>query len=210
MTNVPLKFLPGVMPMLRELHFTVLASVDGAARDVGLENLPLLNDVYVTLRCEGATRGQVEEAEATLRRQMNAHPNHPHFTKFILLIQEAFGSQKILTEQRGRSDGAEAERAGGAARRGWRPEQRQRRETETTALPEHGGGRRPQGSGKRGIGRSGDGGTLKHGRSAKGVASAPPKPPLRPADVAAPSRYCLRRAAAMLCRCRCRAPVVPA
>ncbi|KAG8090632.1 hypothetical protein GUJ93_ZPchr0011g28465 [Zizania palustris] len=83
MINVPLKFLPGAMPMLRKLHFTVRPSIDGAASDVGLENLPLLNDVLVTLDWEGAMSRQVEEARATLRRQMDAHPNRPAIRLFV-------------------------------------------------------------------------------------------------------------------------------
>ncbi|KAG8090624.1 hypothetical protein GUJ93_ZPchr0011g28141 [Zizania palustris] len=79
MKNVQLKFLPGAMPMLRELLFTVRPSVDGAASDIGLENLPLLNDAMVYLNGEGATDRWVDEVEATLKRLYvkDAHPNHP-------------------------------------------------------------------------------------------------------------------------------------
>jgi hypothetical protein len=77
-TNIKLTFLQGAMPILMEVELCVAASKGCATSyDIGLGNLLLLMTVDVWIACEGATAGQVEEAEMVLRHSVDVHPNHP-------------------------------------------------------------------------------------------------------------------------------------
>lgn len=77
-TNIKLTFLQGAMPILMEVELCVAASKGCATSyDIGLGNLLLLMTVEVWIACEGATAGQVEEAEMVLRHSVDVHPNHP-------------------------------------------------------------------------------------------------------------------------------------
>ncbi|KAG8090602.1 hypothetical protein GUJ93_ZPchr0011g27416 [Zizania palustris] len=75
--NIALTFRQGAMPMLTACFLDLPASMYGAASVIGLGNLPLLKDIRVGLRCEGATGRHVEEAKAVWRREIDAHPNRP-------------------------------------------------------------------------------------------------------------------------------------
>lgn len=48
-----------------------------AGFDLGLENLPSLQDVTFLVRRGGAIEADVEEAETALRHAIESHPNHP-------------------------------------------------------------------------------------------------------------------------------------
>ncbi|CAN6372111.1 unnamed protein product [Urochloa humidicola] len=52
-----------------------------AFRDIGfcfnLTNFPSLERVTAHIKCEHATHGEVQDAEAALRRAVDVHPNHP-------------------------------------------------------------------------------------------------------------------------------------
>lgn len=49
----------------------------GGRLDLGLGNLPSLQEVNVSLDCEGASEEEVKELKAALRRATKIHPNHP-------------------------------------------------------------------------------------------------------------------------------------
>jgi hypothetical protein len=75
----PVVFQQRAMPRLTTLHFTFhvreeIAGSDGDL-DLGLLNLPLLQEVYILFGPEGAR----EEAEVALRHATEIHPNHPYF-----------------------------------------------------------------------------------------------------------------------------------
>ncbi|XP_015697938.2 disease resistance protein RGA5-like isoform X1 [Oryza brachyantha] len=76
-TNMPLAFLRGATPKLKDVELYPHVSQDGDASDIGLGSLPLLKTVEVALDCEAATPAQVEEAEAAWRHTVHAHPNRP-------------------------------------------------------------------------------------------------------------------------------------
>jgi len=79
-------FQKGAMPRLRELWLVPLfyvreargvGSSDGGL-DLGLGNLPSLQDVKAYLGCEGASKEEAEQAKAALTRAAEMHPNHPY------------------------------------------------------------------------------------------------------------------------------------
>jgi len=81
----PVVFQKGAMPRLRELWLVPLfyvreargvGSSDGGL-DLGLGNLPSLQEVYVSVLCEGASKEEPEQAKAALTRAAEMHPNNP-------------------------------------------------------------------------------------------------------------------------------------
>jgi len=81
----PVVFQRAAMPRLRQLWLRALfymreargiASKDGGL-DLGLGNLPSLQEVYVSVLCEGASKEETEQAKAALTRAAEIHPNHP-------------------------------------------------------------------------------------------------------------------------------------
>nr|CAB3490383.1 unnamed protein product [Digitaria exilis] len=76
----PVVFQQGAMPRLARLHlaFPVRETREIAGGfDLGLGNLTMLQDVTFLLRRLGASKGEVEEAEAALRHAIQIHPNRP-------------------------------------------------------------------------------------------------------------------------------------
>ena len=73
--------------MLRELYLDLFfmweagetISSDGGLV-MGMENLPLPQDVFIEFRSEVASTEEVDQAKATLRRAAEIHPNHPRLT----------------------------------------------------------------------------------------------------------------------------------
>ena len=81
----PVVFQKGAMPRLTRLRLWPLfyvreargiGSSDGGL-DLGLGNLPSLQDVKAMLRCEGASKEEAEQAKAALTHAAKMHPNHP-------------------------------------------------------------------------------------------------------------------------------------
>ena len=81
----PVVFQKGAMPRLAWLGLWRLfyareargiGSSDGGL-DLGLGNLPSLQDVKAMLRCEGASKEEAEQAKAALTHAAEMHPNHP-------------------------------------------------------------------------------------------------------------------------------------
>jgi len=68
-------------PRLKELYLDLffISSSDGGL-DMGMENLPWLQDVFIEFRSEVASTEEVDQAKATLRRAAEIHPNHPRLT----------------------------------------------------------------------------------------------------------------------------------
>jgi hypothetical protein len=80
----PVVFQQGAMPRLTSLWFSPFSvlvdrEIDGSSDclDLGLGNLPLIQEVVVNLRSEGASEEEVEEVKATLRHAAEMHPNNP-------------------------------------------------------------------------------------------------------------------------------------
>jgi hypothetical protein len=80
----PAVFRRGAMPRLRTLRsrFSVREAIAVAGAgddglDLGLGSLPSLQEVNVSLDCEGASEEEVNELKAALRRATKIHPNHP-------------------------------------------------------------------------------------------------------------------------------------
>lgn len=78
------KFLPGAMPSLEQVLFTVRVRelkdnllVDLDVVFSSLENLPILQSVKCYLHCSLASNVEMEEVEAAVRRAVAIHPNHP-------------------------------------------------------------------------------------------------------------------------------------
>ncbi|KAL6875653.1 hypothetical protein ACP4OV_013166 [Aristida adscensionis] len=73
-----LVFSQGAMPKLQRLtlDFLVQRRV-GCGIDTGLENLPSLKHITVTLYCKGARIREVEDVENKIRDTIATHPNHP-------------------------------------------------------------------------------------------------------------------------------------
>ncbi|CAD6268901.1 unnamed protein product [Miscanthus lutarioriparius] len=76
----PVVFQQGVMPRLRRLGFNFRVQRTREINDsfdLGLGNLPSLQEVYVWVRSGGADVQDVEEAKAAVRHVIEVHPNHP-------------------------------------------------------------------------------------------------------------------------------------
>nr|TKW01902.1 hypothetical protein SEVIR_8G208800v2 [Setaria viridis] len=86
----PVVFQQGAMPRLKVLSFwrfylreaRGMACNDGSL-NLGLGNLPSLQDVRADLRCDGAGKEEVEQAKAALMHEAEMHPNHPRHYIFI-------------------------------------------------------------------------------------------------------------------------------
>uniref|UniRef100_A0ACD5XDE3 Uncharacterized protein n=1 Tax=Avena sativa TaxID=4498 RepID=A0ACD5XDE3_AVESA len=87
-TPAPLLALKGAMPSVESVSFRVdVRPLKDSNFDFdfsSLGNLPLLEKATVDVVCTGATVREVEEAEAAVRRAVQAHANHP----FLLLKRE--------------------------------------------------------------------------------------------------------------------------
>jgi hypothetical protein len=60
--------------------YKTTCSYGGGFDNMGICNLPLLQDVLVEFRSEVASTEEVEQVKATLRRAAGFHPNRPRFT----------------------------------------------------------------------------------------------------------------------------------
>ncbi|XP_037481798.1 disease resistance protein RGA5-like isoform X1 [Triticum dicoccoides] len=75
-----LLFEEGALPKLEKLELSFYVSMAKAyGFCLGLEHLPYLKDVRVSLRKRDATPSEVEAAEVAIRKEANLHPNHPRF-----------------------------------------------------------------------------------------------------------------------------------
>jgi len=73
-------FQQGGMPRLTELQLELLvrqAREINSGFDLGLGNLPLLQDVRMWYRSGGASTEEVKEAKAAVMHTIKVHPNHP-------------------------------------------------------------------------------------------------------------------------------------
>lgn len=86
-TNIALTFSEGAMPMLTRANLWLTVSSDGAATEIGLGNLGLLNSVTLNLYCKGPTERQVEEVKAAWTSAVQAYPSRPtiYFHQCILV-----------------------------------------------------------------------------------------------------------------------------
>jgi len=74
------EFAPGAMPKLQTLHldFHVRHTMDQFGNfDFSLENLPSLERVIVHINCYYAELGEVQEAEASIKKALDLNPNKP-------------------------------------------------------------------------------------------------------------------------------------
>uniref|UniRef100_A0A0E0J3R3 Disease resistance R13L4/SHOC-2-like LRR domain-containing protein n=1 Tax=Oryza nivara TaxID=4536 RepID=A0A0E0J3R3_ORYNI len=122
----------GSMPMLVELRLGLWASEDGAASDVGLGHLPLLNHIMVLLYCEGAMARQVEEVDAVWRRMGNAHPNCPaiavyRFGELLMKRDDDQDDEEISTKDHVDENGDDENSARTKSRTMIQPKKRMRR-----------------------------------------------------------------------------------
>ena len=76
----PVVFQEGAMPRLKELYFDLFFISSDRDLDMGMENLPLLQDVFIEFRSEVASTEEVDHAKTALRRGAEIHPNHPRLT----------------------------------------------------------------------------------------------------------------------------------
>ncbi|VAH12512.1 unnamed protein product [Triticum turgidum subsp. durum] len=76
-------FEPGALPRAEQVYFSLgvrVAIEDGnCGFDLGLQGnlLSLRRDVIVWMYCGGVKVGEAKQAEAVVRRALDAHPNHP-------------------------------------------------------------------------------------------------------------------------------------
>uniref|UniRef100_A0A0E0J3S3 Uncharacterized protein n=1 Tax=Oryza nivara TaxID=4536 RepID=A0A0E0J3S3_ORYNI len=89
-TNIALTFSEGAMPMLTRANLWLTVSSDGAATEIGLGNLGLLNSVTLNLYCKGPTERQVEEVKAAWTSAVQAYPSRPtiYFHQCILWMSK--------------------------------------------------------------------------------------------------------------------------
>jgi len=76
----PVVFQEGAMSRLKELYFDLFFISSDRDLDMGMENLPLLQDVFIEFRSEVASTEEVDQAKTALRRGAEIHPNHPRLT----------------------------------------------------------------------------------------------------------------------------------
>ena len=75
----PVVFRQGAMPMLRELYLDLFFISSDRGLDMGMEYLPLLQDVFIEFRSDLPSTEEVDQAKATLSAA-EIHPNHPCLT----------------------------------------------------------------------------------------------------------------------------------
>jgi len=74
------EFAPGAMRKLQTLHldFHVRRTLDQFGNfDFSLENLPSLKRVIVHINCYYAELGEVQDAEASIKKALDLNPNKP-------------------------------------------------------------------------------------------------------------------------------------
>nr|CAB3475268.1 unnamed protein product [Digitaria exilis] len=73
-----LKFEEGTMPKLEKLDVPFFVSVAKAyGFDLGINNLPCLKHADIALNNRDVTSSESKAAAAAIRKEANAHPNHP-------------------------------------------------------------------------------------------------------------------------------------
>ncbi|KAL6640818.1 hypothetical protein ACP70R_021941 [Stipagrostis hirtigluma subsp. patula] len=106
---------PAVMPNLQELSFRVyevpMSECQGSHDNLGLEYLTSLQKVSVSFECsEDTSDAVVMEAEASLKRAIHFHPNHPTLVSYATyelatcrLKQEQAWFQRVGTTRMGQA-----------------------------------------------------------------------------------------------------------
>jgi hypothetical protein len=89
----PVVFEEGAMPRLVDLEFDFpvqrTREINGSF-DLGLVNLPSLQQVEVWLQPGGAGEQDVEEAKVAVRHAIEVHPNHPTIKVNNFCVDEAY------------------------------------------------------------------------------------------------------------------------
>ena len=67
-------------PRLKELYLDLFFISSDRGLDMGMEYLPLLQDVFIEFRSDLPSTEEVDQAKATLRSAAEIHPNHPRLT----------------------------------------------------------------------------------------------------------------------------------
>ncbi|KAK3137779.1 hypothetical protein QOZ80_5BG0457130 [Eleusine coracana subsp. coracana] len=101
--HIKLKFLQGAMPRLEFLGLRVRPGRDSIPdlEEMNLATLLSLKEVNITVDCGGSFRGEVEEAEAVLRRAVEDHPNPPtlrisRLCEWLMLSDDKMKPEKVV------------------------------------------------------------------------------------------------------------------
>ncbi|GJM94273.1 hypothetical protein PR202_ga10904 [Eleusine coracana subsp. coracana] len=102
-TETRLKIPQGAMPRLELLRFEVRPGRDTIPdlEEMNLATLLSLKEVYIVIHCAGSFHGEVEEAEAVLRRAVEDHPNPPmlwisRFSEWLMLADDEIKPDKVV------------------------------------------------------------------------------------------------------------------